>query len=65
MEDKQYQRSVRPFGFEYAQTCYRNDGDEDLYTAKLEVVTGRDQNTGEDIVENVGTARFYFKWKPV
>ncbi|PPR83369.1 hypothetical protein GOBAR_AA37343 [Gossypium barbadense] len=35
------------------------------HCANLEVVTGRDQNTGEEIVENVGTARFFFKWKPV
>ncbi|TYJ07458.1 hypothetical protein E1A91_A11G005000v1 [Gossypium mustelinum] len=60
-----YQRSVRPFGLAYTHTNYGNDGDEYVYTANLEVVTGRDQNTGEEIVENVGTARFFFKWKPV
>ncbi|KAH1080528.1 hypothetical protein J1N35_020289 [Gossypium stocksii] len=61
----QYQRSVRPFQLEYAESYYRNDCDEHLYTAKLKVVTGRDQNTGEEIVENVETGRFYFKWKPM
>ncbi|KAG4118261.1 hypothetical protein ERO13_D11G003900v2 [Gossypium hirsutum] len=58
-----YGRSLRLFQLEYAESYYVNDGDEHLYTAKLEVVRGRDQNTGEEIVENVGTGRFYFKWK--
>ncbi|PPD95026.1 hypothetical protein GOBAR_DD07976 [Gossypium barbadense] len=63
VQDKQYGRSLRPFQLEYAESYYVNDGDEHLYTAKLEVVRGRDQNTGEEIVENVGAGRFYFKWK--